>query len=373
MTIVNHIKSSHFAASLLAFVFLAVALTVTGRSASAGGHAFVTTSDGNYTIIDQSTLQTVGEGNVWNDLGKLHPGGERRESFAGHEIAALFADLPERHAFLVFGDLKEDRYDGFIVLRQHDFQPVAIIRQSMAAGPVVVLETPNREEVYASFLKHKDSDSFEEVSAMYDEKTFGTLSQKSNSTMHLLPGSCFLSHTNLVFSGKKVYEAHTGKLVGGSPFDERPFVQLDCQAGKVLFISASADKKVVLTVFDPLRDQVIAEIKTDTDFSANVKEWQLGQDGKSVIQDEQLPVPLGDGRVLTHTGRLTFYDVASAEKKGTMKLDDVTAYDGVVNESSDHNYLFYRATGKLYVIDLINNTVRGEIKTAAYPVGVVWP
>ncbi|HEX7285304.1 MAG TPA: hypothetical protein VF532_03940 [Candidatus Angelobacter sp.] len=337
--------------------------------------AYVLAPDGGYLVVDESSLATVKTGNIWEDFKAQDPKSPVIAFASGNMILDARADARSGLAFLLFGSPKAEELKGFLVVGAADLKPVGVILQPMALGPVILLPNPALDRIYVSYLKpvRAAGTGYTQATSVYELSTLKALPRTASQEMQLTPGSCVVGDGSLLYSNHRVYDARTTKEGHSTRFERKPYLDVDCQGGKVLLLSATPEKKTLLTVFDPASNQTIAEIKTDSDFQINQGEWKLAQDGQTVVRDEQKTVPVGDSRMLVRTGQLSFFDVASSAKKSEIRVPDVTEGSGPVGQSASGNYWFYRTPEKLYVVDLGKRSILGNIKTTFDVVGVIWP
>ncbi len=356
-------------AAFVAVMFIFAAVRANAKQ------AYVLGPDGSYLVVDESSLATIKTGNIWEDFKAQDPKSPVAGFASGNMILDARADARSGLAFLLFGTPKAEELKGFLVVGLADLKPVGVILQPMALGPVTLLANAAFDRIYVSYLKpaRAAATGYMQATSVYELSTLKASSQTASQAMQLTPGSCVVGDGSLLYSNHRVYDARTLKEVHSTRFERKPYLDVDCQGGRVLLLSATPEKKILLTVFDPASNQTIAEIKTDAEFQINQGEWKLAQDGQTVVRDEQKTVPVGESRMLVRTGQLAFFDVATSSKKGEIRVPDVTEGSGPVGQSASGNYWFYRTPEKLYVVDLSKRSIVGNIKTAFDVVGVIWP
>lgn len=356
-------------------VFLAWVFILAASVEASAKQAYVFGPDGGYLVVDESSLATVKTGNIWEDFKAQDPKSPAAGFASANRILDVQVDPHSGFAFILFGSPKAGELKGFLVVGSADLKPVGVIVQPMALGPVTLLPNAALDKVYISYLKpaRAAATEYAQATSVYELSTLKASSQPASQAMQLSPGSCVLGEGNLLYSHHRVYDARTTREVHSTRFERKPFLDVDCQGGRVLLLSATPDKKVLLTVYDPAASQTIAEIKTDSEFQINEGEWKLARDGQTVVRDEQKVVPVGQARMLVRTGQLSLFDVASSSGKGEVRVPDVTEGSGPVGQSTDGSYWFYRTPEKLYIVDLNKRLIVGNIKTGSDVVGVIWP
>jgi hypothetical protein len=370
---------TRFSKSLIVFArraaLVGLALLLVPSADANAKQAYVFSPDGSYFAIDESTLAVVKTGNLWDDFKAQDPKSPAAEFASESEILDIKIDANSGIAFMLFGSPKADELSGFLVVDSKDLKPVGLIVQPMALGPVTLLPNSALDRIYISYLQPGRDAAVEytRATSVYTFSTLKTASQMAKPEMLLMPGSCILGDGSLLYSNHRIYDGRTAREVHSTRFEHKPYLDVDCQGGKVLLLSATSEKKILLTVFDPAANQIIAEIKTDSEFQINEGEWKLTQDGRVIIRDELKVVSTGEGRMLVRTGQLSLFDIASSSKKGEIRVPDVTEGSRSIGQSTDGNYWFYRTPGKLYIIDLNKRLILGHIKTGSEVVGVIWP
>ena len=333
-------------------------------------HAYLIAAKGQYIEIDPTTLQVIGQGNIWDNVTVQRP--QWATILSNKEILDSHIDSSSNRLFILVGSAKAGLLNGYIVLRSTTLKLEGIISQEMDLGPTTLIPNPNDKRIYVGYLSGgKGNDHGHTTTAIFNNETY--MREGELPGLALKSPSCLVQGTPLLYSDHNVIDTRSNTVSQKVRIGEGPFVPVQCQSNRVLAVLESKAKTILPAVYDLKEGRVVGTIETDIPFRLNTGEWNLSPDGSTVIRDERESATIGAGVELRHTGRLTFFDVRTGAKLGHVQLANPSETSHILGYSGDGKMLVYQVASAVSVIDIHRRVEVGQIDWPLDIKLVDWP
>lgn len=338
---------------------------------------YIIFADGSYTILPTS-------GSKIQKIGKFQS--DRNDNYekiiVDAAVAEVVSDYWRNRVLMLFGKVRSDQVSGYVAASlDKDMKIVGTIDLQNTNGMPALMFSSDGSLSYLSYFRENV-----QLTAIYDGENYIKRSEEKTGQLFVNSSSCFLGNGK-IFTNGRIVDLKTSKAVRPGPFQGKPYMQMSCENGRVLFLSDenqsanSRDLKAVITLYDSGKDAVLGVIKTGMSMTGfRSAEWYLSKDGRYVIRDEYVDDSHNGVRMSRKTGVLHFFDITAGKKTGEIRLPvkDNGIDSKVLGFSKSGDKWAYRLSRTLFIIDMKQLKLEKEIEFKEtdfpfLPVGIYWP